>query len=164
MPRWNELASRKDACSFHAMQENDAGAAPGINGVVETALYADDFPGAVAFYREVLGLPPMIGDGVRFQSFDSGGGRVLLLFKRGATLEPTTTPGGVIPPHNGSGPLHVGFAIAAASYDAWRARLIASGIPIESEGTWSRGGRSLYFRDPDGNLLELITPGIWPVY
>lgn len=146
------------------MKENGADSAPGINGVVETALYVEDLARAVAFYRDVLGLSPMIGDAARFQSFDSGSGRVLLLFKRGATLVPTATPGGIIPPHDGSGPLHVGFAINAASYESWRERLTARGVAIESEGTWSRGGRSLYFRDPDGHLLELITPGIWPIY
>ena len=25
-------------------------------------------------------------------------------------------------------------------------------------------GRSIYFRDPDGHLLELATPGLWSVY
>ena len=29
---------------------------------------------------------------------------------------------------------------------------------------WERGGRSLYFRDPDQHLLELATPGTWPIY
>ncbi len=137
---------------------------PAINGVVETILYVDDLPRAVAFYREVLGFTPMTGDPVRFQSFDSGAGRVLLLFKRGGTLVPTSTPGGIIPPHNGVGPHHIGFAIAAADYEAWRAKLTTHRVTIESEGQWQRGGRSLYFRDPDGNLLELVTPGIWPIY
>jgi catechol 2,3-dioxygenase-like lactoylglutathione lyase family enzyme len=137
---------------------------PRINGVIETILYVDDLPRAVAFYRDVLGLTPMLGDPVRFQSFDSGAGRVLLLFRRGGTLVPTSTPGGMIPPHDGSGPHHIGFAIDAASYAAWRERLMARGIAIESEGRWPRGGLSLYFRDPDGHLLELVTPGIWPIY
>lgn len=137
---------------------------PPIAGVIETILYVDDLPRAVAFYRDELGLTPMGGDIARFQAFDVGGRHVLLLFKRGGTLEPTTVPGGVIPPHDGRGPHHLGLAIAAADYDAWRARLAARGIAIESEARWERGGRSLYFRDPDGHLLELVTPGIWPNY
>ncbi len=50
------------------------------------------------------------------------------------------------------------------SCNPWRARLKACGIAIESEMHWPAGGRSLYFRDPDGNLVELVTPGIWPIY
>jgi len=38
------------------------------------------------------------------------------------------------------------------------------GIAIESTITWPRGGTSIYFRDPDGHLLELVTPGIWDIY
>lgn len=140
-------------------------AAPAINGVVETILYTDDLERATAFYRDVLGLAPMQGDHERFQAIDSGAGRVLLLFKRGGTLVPQPVPsGGVIPPHDGSGPLHIAFAIGAADYDAWCARLLDRGVAIESETQWERGGRSVYFRDPDQHLVELVTPGIWPNY
>ena len=155
------LAQGVGPCSIKRV---NAAAIPPIEGVLETALYVDDLARAVAFYRDVLGLRPLAGDGVRFQALDSGARRVLLLFKQGGTLEPTTVPGGVIPPHDGTGQNHVGFAIPAAAYEAWRARLQAQGIDIESETRWERGGRSLYFRDPDGNLLELITPGIWETY
>jgi len=37
-------------------------------------------------------------------------------------------------------------------------------VTIEGATDWSRGGRSIYFRDPDGHLLELATPGLWTVY
>ncbi len=107
-------------------------AAPAINGVVETILYTDNLARAPAFYREVLGLAPMKGDGERFQALDSGAARVLLLFKRGGTLVPQpVATGGVIPPHDGSGPLHIAFAIGAADYDAWRARLGDCAVAIE---------------------------------
>jgi catechol 2,3-dioxygenase-like lactoylglutathione lyase family enzyme len=139
--------------------------APAIHGVLETILYTDDLPGAATFYREVLGLAAMRTDGDRFQAFDAGEGRVLLLFKRGGTLTPQPVPtGGVIPPHDGHGPHHIAFAIAAADYEPWCARLRAHGIAIESETQWERGGRSVYFRDLDQHLVELVTPGIWPNY
>lgn len=138
---------------------------PKINGVVEACLYTDDLGRAATFYREVLGLAAMKGDGERFEAFDSGAGGVLLLFRRGATLTPQPAPGGgTIPPHDGSGPLHIAFAIAAADYDAWCTRLAERGVAIESEAQWDRGGRSVYFRDPDNHLVELVTPGIWPNY
>ena len=140
-------------------------AAPLINGVVETILYTDDLSRATAFYREVLGLAPMAGDGERFQALDSGANRVLLLFRRGGTLTPQpVSTGGVIPPHDGSGPDHIAFAIGSADYDTWCARLRSRSIAIESETKWERGGRSIYFRDPDHHLVELVTPGIWPNY
>ena len=140
-------------------------AAPAIHGVVETILYTDDLARATAFYRDVLGLGAMKGDGERYQAFDTGANRVLLLFKRGGTLEPQPVPsGGVIPPHDGHGPHHIAFAIAAADYEPWCSRLQKSGVAIESETHWERGGRSVYFRDPDKHLVELVTPGIWPNY
>jgi catechol 2,3-dioxygenase-like lactoylglutathione lyase family enzyme len=137
---------------------------PAIDGIVETILYVDDLARAVAFYRDTLGLEPMTGDMSRVQSFRLGEAQVLLLFRRGGTLEPTPVAGGIIPPHDGTGPHHIGFAIKAQVYEAWKQRLEAAGLAIESETSWPRGGRSLYFRDPDGHLLELITPGIWPNY
>jgi catechol 2,3-dioxygenase-like lactoylglutathione lyase family enzyme len=138
---------------------------PVINGVVETILYSDDLERATRFYRDVLGLAPMKGDGERFQALDSGANRVLLLFKRGGTLTAQPVPsGGVLPPHDGHGPLHVAFAINAADYDVWCARLQERGVNVESETQWERGGRSIYFRDPDHHLVELVTPGIWPNY
>jgi catechol 2,3-dioxygenase-like lactoylglutathione lyase family enzyme len=39
-----------------------------------------------------------------------------------------------------------------------------NGIAIESKVQWELGGQSLYFRDPDGNSLELATPGLWSIY
>jgi catechol 2,3-dioxygenase-like lactoylglutathione lyase family enzyme len=60
--------------------------------------------------------------------------------------------------------VHYALAIAAADLPAWEARLAAKGVPIEGRTDWPRGGRSVYFRDPDGHLGELATPGIWPIY
>jgi catechol 2,3-dioxygenase-like lactoylglutathione lyase family enzyme len=140
---------------------------PPIEGIVESILYVENLERAVAFYRDELGLEPMVGDAVRFQALRAGANQVLLLFKRGGTLEPVpvSPPGsGVIPPHDGRGPHHIGFAVTASAYDAWIGRLRERRIAIESEATWERGGRSVYFRDPDGHLVELITPGIWPNY
>jgi catechol 2,3-dioxygenase-like lactoylglutathione lyase family enzyme len=70
----------------------------------------------------------------------------------------------MIPPHDGVGREHVAFAIPAAAETAWQRRLEERGIVIESTVDWPRGGRSLYFRDPDQHLLEVITPGCWSIY
>ena len=36
------------------------------------------------------------------------------------------------------------------------------GVAIEAEVEWPSGGRSLYFRDPAGNVVELAPPTLWP--
>jgi catechol 2,3-dioxygenase-like lactoylglutathione lyase family enzyme len=136
---------------------------PKLSGVLETALYVDDLDRARVFYEEVLGLAALTSDS-RFLAFDVGGRSVLLLFRRGSTLETLHLPGGTIPPHDGSGPIHMAFAIAAAELAAWEKRLGEYNVAIEGKTDWPRGGKSIYFRDPDNHLLELVTPGVWTIY
>lgn len=136
---------------------------PKLAGVIETALYVDDLTAAITFYRDLLGLTALNQD-ARFAAFDVGGRSVLLLFKRGATLETVHLPGGTIPPHDGHGPLHIAFAVTSDELPGWEARLVDQGVAIEARTTWPRGGHSIYFRDPDNHLLELVTPGVWAIY
>jgi catechol 2,3-dioxygenase-like lactoylglutathione lyase family enzyme len=134
-----------------------------LDRVIETCLYVGDLDRAGRFYEQVLGLTGLTRD-ARFRAYDVGGQSVLLLFQRGATLETVHMPGGTIPPHDGHGPLHMAFAIAADALPQWEQRLRERGIEIEGRTDWSRGGHSIYFRDPDGHLLELATPGLWAIY
>ena len=136
---------------------------PSVARVLETALYFDDLDEAVAFYRDVLGLHVLVAD-PRLVALDAGQATVLLLFRRGATVSGSQTPGGWIPPHDGSGPVHLAFAITKDALDEWDAHLERSGIVVESRIQWPRGGRSLYFRDPAGHSVELATPGTWATY
>jgi catechol 2,3-dioxygenase-like lactoylglutathione lyase family enzyme len=73
----------------------------------------------------------------------------------------TTARGGTFPPHGATGPGHVAVGIRPESLDGWRRHLPDSGVVIEMEYTSPRGGHSLYFRDPAGNLVALVTPGVW---
>jgi catechol 2,3-dioxygenase-like lactoylglutathione lyase family enzyme len=132
-------------------------------GIIETALYVEDLPRAVTFYKTLFDLETLSSDD-RFHAFSVADRHVLLLFRRGASLQPISLPGGSIPPHDGSGPVHIGFSIPAESIAEWEARLAQHGVKIESKAVWPRGGTSLYFRDPDGHLLELLTPGVWTIY
>ncbi len=136
---------------------------PPIARVVETALYVDDMERAVAFYRDVLGLRVM-SRGERLSSLDAGAGTVLLLFRRGATAQGLDFPGGRIPPHDGRGPAHFALGVSAADLEGWAAYLESVGVPVESRVRWSRGGRSLYFRDTEGHSVELVTPGTWETW
>lgn len=136
---------------------------PKLGGILETALYTDDLDKARAFYEDVLELEPIYAD-ERLCAYGVADRDVLLLFRRGTTMETVTMPGGTIPGHDGSGPLHVAFAIARDDLGAWEQHLTSRQIEIEGRIDWPRGGRSIYFRDPDGHLLELATPGLWTVY
>jgi catechol 2,3-dioxygenase-like lactoylglutathione lyase family enzyme len=136
---------------------------PKLDGILETALYVDDMARARAFYEGVLGLTPIFEDR-RLTAYGIAGRDVLLLFRRGGSTATVTMPGGTIPGHDGAGPLHVAFAIGKDEEAEWRRKLASHGVPIEGETTWSRGGHSIYVRDPDGHLLELATPGLWTVY
>jgi len=136
---------------------------PTLLGVLETVLYVDDFTRACPFYEQLLGLNSIYRD-QRLCAYDIGSRGVLLLFLRGHSLQTVQLPGGTIPPHDGHGPVHIAFSILPDELKDWEARLKEANVEIEGRTKWPRGGTSIYFRDPDGHLLELATPGLWPGY
>jgi catechol 2,3-dioxygenase-like lactoylglutathione lyase family enzyme len=136
---------------------------PSVSGVLETALYVDDVQRAAEFYQRIFGFE-VLGSDERLAALGVAGRQVLLLFKKGASLKPIPTTGGVLPPHDGAGTDHLAFSISREEFAAWQKFLAERGIAIESVVNWERGGRSLYFRDPDGHVVELATPGTWAIY
>ena len=136
---------------------------PPVTGILETALYVEDVERSRQFYERLFGFEVLVAD-ERLCAMSVADRQVLLLFKKGASTQSALLPGGAIPGHDGEGTTHFAFSIAAADLPAWEARLEAEGVPVESRVTWGRGGQSLYFRDPDGHLGELATPGIWAIY
>lgn len=136
---------------------------PKLDGILETAIHTQDMDRSRAFYEGVLGLAPIYSDH-RLSAYAVAERDVLLVFQKGTTAETVTLSSGTIPGHAGDGTLHVAFAVGKDELAAWEAQLAAHGITIEGRNDWSRGGRSIYFRDPDGHLLEIATPGLWPVY
>ena len=137
---------------------------PRLDRIVETALYCDDLARSRAFYVDILGGEPLL-DSPRLLAVSIGGTSVLLLFQRGATLEPLSTAGGVVPPHGGTGVQHIAFTVADRDQlEAWAVRLEERGVELESRVKWPRGGESIYIRDPDQHSIELITPGLWAIY
>ena len=136
---------------------------PALSGVLETSLYVDDVGRAAEFYRSLFGFEILIQD-ERFCGMSVARKQVLLLFEKGSSTRVTVVPGGAIPPHDGAGQLHLAFSIPADALAGWEARLAGMDVPIESRVFWERGGQSVYFRDPDRNLVELVTPGCWQIY
>jgi len=135
---------------------------PAIRGIVETCINVADISRARPFYESLFGFEPM-AHSERFCAYPVGPD-VLLLFTQGGSDNPTPAAHGIIPPHNTIGSGHFALAVVRDELTTWQARLRDLGIKIESEVHWERGGRSIYFRDPDGNLLELASPGIWANY
>lgn len=130
---------------------------PGFTGLLETVLYHDSAArdAVVRFYGELLGLHLVAGwdDGVAFRV----GTGVLLLFDRQRLVERA----GPIADHGASGPAHACLQAAAGEYERWRERLTAGGVEIVHDHVWP-SGRSFYFKDPAGNLLEIADCDFWP--
>jgi catechol 2,3-dioxygenase-like lactoylglutathione lyase family enzyme len=130
---------------------------PAIDRVLETALYVDDMARSSKFYRDLFGFEVIVNSD-RLIAMSMLEKHVLLLFKKGASAALPNTA------HDGSGWLHLAFAISRKALPEWRAHLARHGVAIVEERVWERGGTSLYFRDPDGHLLEVATPGVWTIY
>jgi catechol 2,3-dioxygenase-like lactoylglutathione lyase family enzyme len=127
-----------------------------IQSVIETAIYVDDLDAAERFYQRVLGLRPIAKEPGRHVFFQVGDQNVLLAF-----LPQETLRGDLLPAHGARGPGHFALGVEATCLDDWRQHLQAERVAIEKEVEWPPGGKSIYFRDPAGNLVELVSPGIW---
>ncbi|MCB9557622.1 MAG: VOC family protein [Deltaproteobacteria bacterium] len=125
-------------------------------GVLETSLYVRDLDGAAAFYGEVLGLRLIGEEPGRSLFYRIASGSLLLLFVAEATAQ-----GGSLPGHGASGPGHCCLRASQGCYRALRERLASAGVDIEHDAKWP-AGQSFFFRDPDGNLLEIAECDIWP--
>jgi catechol 2,3-dioxygenase-like lactoylglutathione lyase family enzyme len=138
---------------------NATSSRPPVNGILETSLYVERPTRSVEFYRRIFGFEPIdidqegITDQTRLCAMRAGDRSVLLLFKKGATADT-----------NATGAIHVAFGISRSQLSAWEAWLSQQGITIELRKTWKYGGEALYFRDPDGHLLEVATPGVWSIF
>ena len=132
-------------------------APPKLGRILETVLYChyETREAMNKFYDEVLGL--------RENRISSGGYRlgsgVLLLFNADK-CESQSSP----PPHGTSGRGHVCFVAPDGAYEAWQNWIRQAGIGIIEEIEWKPPlcGRSFYFHDPAGNVLEIADKDIWP--
>jgi catechol-2,3-dioxygenase len=131
---------------------------PRVNGILETSLYVESAARSAEFYRRVFGFEPLepdepLDDETRLYPMRAGDRSVLLLFKKGGSDDT-----------DASGAIHIAFGIARSDLPAWERWLAEQDISVEARKTWKYGGEALYFRDPDGHLLEVVTPGVWTIY
>jgi len=129
-----------------------------LEHILESVLYVDDLERAARFYQDVLGLKVESRlDGRHV--FLHCGQRMLLLFNPLVSREATEQ----FPGHGSFGPGHLAFGVRESEIDGWIERLESHRIAIEKILNWPKGKRSVYFRDPAGNLLEFVSPEIWGI-
>ena len=133
---------------------------PQLSHILEAALYARDLDAAEEFYGGLLGLEKLIRVGARHVFFRLGSG-VLLIFNPDETQKPPSNPQLPVPPHGARGPGHVCLAADGAELPQWRGHLERNGIAIEADFAWPNGARSIYFRDPADNSVEIAEPKLW---
>ncbi|HEX2106248.1 MAG TPA: VOC family protein [Nitrososphaera sp.] len=132
-----------------------------INKVVETCIYSSDLESMKNFYAGILGLSVIQEERDKL-IFLKAGKSMLLIF------DPvrTSANNGSLPAHGALTPpssIHFAMEIDEQEYHKSKQLLVNNNITIEKEVNWDTHAKSIYFRDPAGNLVELLTPGGWPV-
>ncbi len=114
------------------------------------AIYVTDLPGAERFYTGVLGmrLHLRLGD---MTLVECGGTNIGLILKPDrAPCDPTVIRSPLAREHHA-------FLVEAEAFDAARRALEEAGVPTHGPVDWGDHA-CFYFLDPDGNLLEIVTP------
>ena len=100
------------------------------------------------FYEHVLGFPPLRELSPGWIEYRLGG-NTLALARPSRTAADAPTP-------NGSASLQLAFKVSVADVDRCADELVRQGVGLLSPPTdQTFGHRTLFFRDPDGNLLEV---------
>jgi catechol 2,3-dioxygenase-like lactoylglutathione lyase family enzyme len=83
---------------------------PNTEGILESSLYVTDLARSVSFYKKIFGFEVISDFGERGCVMKAGNCHVLLLFKKGGSLN-------IVSPHDGDGELHLAFAIGGRRTD-----------------------------------------------
>jgi catechol-2,3-dioxygenase len=130
--------------------------------IVETCIYSYELEKMKSFYVNAIGLQ-LIAEEKGRHIFLKVGKSMLLIFNPKNTMIKSNS---VFPIHGAITPpaiVHFALEIEKEDYENSKNMLNQNKIEIEEEITWKKGTKSIYFRDPIGNLVEFITRNSWPV-
>ena len=154
----DRLHAERERISADLLHPADRRLASAGRGIHHTALISSDVRRTVEFYQGVLGFPltDMFENrdypGSTHFFFDVGNGNAIAFFDLpGLDLGPYAEVLG--------GLHHCALSVEPAAWAAAKDRLDAAGVPYEHVS-----GTSLYFRDPDGARLELISDPLGEMY
>lgn len=119
-----------------------------IRSLDYTVIFARDMPAMHEFYGTTLGFPLHKKLGAGWLEFRIGS-NILALTQRGVAFDDPAPPQGALS-------LQLAFRVAPSEVATCAATLTERGVKIISGPTdhpW--GHRTLFFRDPDGNVLEI---------
>ena len=118
-------------------------------GVAHFTIAVTDTERSTKFYEEVLGLKVLRANHQRGMVFLDSAGDCIVLMRTETTIAPTMQRDA-----------HHAFIVDGDKYDAAVQELKDKGIEIILEDERTTGsvvnGRSAYFADPDGNVLEIV--------
>ena len=119
-----------------------------IRTIDYTVIFVRDMAAMRRFYEGVLCFPltrELSANWIEYQI----GGNTLALSRPGRTAKDAPTPAG-------SASLQLAFKVAVDDVDRCADELVRHGVDLlEPPKNQSFGHRTLFFRDPDGNLLEV---------
>ena len=130
--------------------QNPSSASPfqSIRAIDYTVIIVRDMAAMRRFYEDVLRFPlarELSAGWIEYRI----GGNTLALSRPGRTAKDAPTPAG-------SASLQLAFKVARDDVDRCADELVRHGVDLlEPPTDQSFGHRTLFFRDPDGNLLEV---------
>ena len=119
-----------------------------IHDISYTVVFARDMPAMRAFYEGMLQFSITRELGPQWIEYRVGA-NVLALTSRGLMFDDPAPPHGALS-------LQMAFRVAPREVEACAQFLRDRGVPLVGEPTdqpW--GHRTLFFRDPDGNVIEI---------
>jgi catechol 2,3-dioxygenase-like lactoylglutathione lyase family enzyme len=120
-----------------------------IRAIDYTVVFVRDMDAMRRFYEDILGFRLLRELSPGWMEYRVGE-NTLALAKPRLTATDVPTP-------NGSASLQLAFKVSAAEVDHCADELVRQGVTLLSPPTDQVfGHRTLFFRDPDGNLLEVF--------